>query len=112
MKIHPQFAAAPENNESAGERHEKHEYGNEPERNGRRVASRRWRFFLAAAIVVSASTVTAVAARGRFSATGTPANIFDDDFDFCSCARHVDLSIFYFLFSIFCFLFFVFLFIR
>jgi hypothetical protein len=59
---------------------------------------------LAAAIFVSASTVTAVATDGRFSATATPANILDDDFDFCSCARHVDLSVFYFLFSIFLFI--------
>src|SRR5205807_1942843 len=55
MDSHPEFAAAAQNDESAGQRHEKHQNGNDANRNRGGIAPRRGRPPAAAIAVVAAS---------------------------------------------------------
>src|SRR5204863_2111540 len=90
MDSHPEFAAAAQNDESAGQRHEKHQNGNDANRNRGGIAPRRGRPPAAAIAVVAASiAVIASVRRWRGTASST-ADVLDDDFDIwnCTSARH------------------------
>src|SRR6266487_3423105 len=93
MDRHPQIVAAPQDDEGAGERHEKHQNGNDTDRDGSRVAFGRGRR-LVAAMAFFAAIVAIIASTGRWrGATASTADIFDDEFDVrrCGCARHDDV---------------------
>src|SRR6266566_3983198 len=101
MDGHPKFAAAAQNDKSAGQRHEKHQNGNNANRNRGGVALRRGSPPAAAIAIVAASiAIIASAQRWRGAAPST-ADVFDDDFDIrnCACARHGESFLFSELYS-------------
>src|SRR5437667_345760 len=63
MDSHPEFAAAAQNDESAGQRHKKHQNGNDANRNRGGIAPRRGRPPAAAIAVVAASIAVIASVR-------------------------------------------------
>src|SRR6266478_5902586 len=78
MDGHPQIVAATQDDEGAGKRHEKHQNGNDADRDCSRVAFGRRRR-LVAAMAVFAATVAIIASSWRWRrAAASTADVFDD----------------------------------
>ena len=90
MDGHPQIAAVAQNDESAGQGHEKHQNRNETDRDGGRVTFGRGRPLAAAVAIVAAAIAIIVSTRRWRGAAASTADIFDDDLFIrkCGCARH------------------------
>ena len=87
---HPQIAASPQHDESARQRHEKHQDRNDAYGDCSGVTFRRGGPLAAVIAIVAASVAVIASARRWRGAAASAANVFDDDLDIrnCGCARH------------------------